>query len=359
MLTQRKNRVPETLMKILIISDAWLPQVNGVVRTYEHLNEELRKRGHQVDVIGPSDFPVRVPMPGYPEIKLALGAYRQLKTMIDEYAPDHIHIATEGPLGWAARKYCLRHACNFTSSYHTQFPDYVAKRLARRLPFLFSHVHEMAKRFVRHFHKPAGAMLIATQSLEDELRSWKFEAPIFRLTRGVHTDLFYPGEKTLFNDLPRPVALCVGRVAIEKNLEAFLEMDWHGSKVIVGDGPSMSELQRKYPDAIFVGTKEGEELAAHYRSADIFVFPSRTDTFGIVLIEALASGLPVAAYNVMGPKDIITEPFLGVLHENDLGWAARKALESGTPEERSQYVKKVFTWENAARQFEIIAQKVV
>lgn len=338
-------------MKVLIVSDAWHPQVNGVVRTYENLSEQLIKMGHEVKVIGPSDFPYSMPMLGYPEIKLAINPYGRLKKMVEAYKPDRMHVAAEGPLGWAARKYCSRNKIPFSTSYHTHFPDYVAKRLAKHLPFLYDTVHALAKRMIKTFHGYSSAMFVATQSLEDELKSWDFRTPMFRMSRGVSLDQFHPGEKTEFKDIKAPVAIYVGRVAIEKNLEKFLDMDWHGSKVIIGEGPSMAYLEKKYPDAYFIGKKVGEELAAHYRSADLFVFPSRTDTFGIVLIEALASGIPVAAYNVTGPKDIITEDFLGSLDEDNLSVAAQKALKSKAAKKRAEYVKKTYTWENAAHQF--------
>lgn len=339
-------------MKIMIISDAWHPQVNGVVRTYENLSEQLEKLGHTVKVVGPSDFRVSMPMPGYPEIKLAINPYGRLKKMIEAFDPDCIHVSAEGPLGWAGRKYCIKHNKKFTTSYHTHFPDYVAKRFAKHLPFLYDFFHSNAKKLVKKFHSPSSRMMVATQSLEDELKSWNFKTPMHRLSRGVNLDMFYPGENTVYKNLKGPIAIYVGRVAIEKNLEEFLKMDWAGSKVIVGDGPSRKYLEKKYPDAVFVGKKEGEELAAHYRSADVFAFPSRTDTFGIVLIEAMASGLPVAGYNVTGPKDLIIEPFLGALDDHDLSKAAKAALKCGTAEERSEYAKKHYTWENAARQFE-------
>ena len=339
-------------MKILIITDAWLPQVNGVVRTYQHLREEMQKLGHQVNVIGPADFPLRLPLPGYAEIELAIAPYRRLKRMIEEHAPDRIHISTEGPLGWAARKYCLQHDRKFSTSFHTMFPDYAAKRAAKIIPPLYGFVHERCKNMVRNFHSRSSAMMVATQSLEEQLIAWEFKNPMHRLTRGAKLDLFYPGEKTKYQDLKSPVALYVGRVAIEKSIEDFLEMDWDGSKVIVGDGPSREELEEKYKDAHFLGNQTGEELGAYFRSADLFVFPSRTDTFGMVIVEALASGLPVAGYNVTGPKDIVTEDFLGALHEDDLAAAAHAALETGTPEERAAHVKKHFTWEVAGKQYE-------
>ncbi len=339
-------------MKIIIITDAWHPQVNGVVRTYEFLSKELRKLGHEVKVVGPCDFPLRVALPGYPEIKLVVKPYKRLKRIIDAFGPDCIHVSAEGPLGWAGRKYCLRHNKKYSTSFHTLFPDYIAKRLAKHAPFLYNPVHNLAKKMVRFFHAPSSRMMIATQSLEDKLRSWDFKNPMHRVSRGVNLDQFYLGEKTKFNDLKGPIALYVGRVAIEKNIDDFLTMEWEGTKVVVGDGPSRKILEQKYPDAVFVGTKQGEELGEYYRSADVFVFPSRTDTFGIVLIEALGSGLPVAAYNVTGPKDIITENFLGALSEDNLGDAAKRALSCGTREQRAQFTRDHFTWESAGKQYE-------
>jgi glycosyltransferase involved in cell wall biosynthesis len=336
--------------KILIVSDAWHPQVNGVVRTYEYIAEELEAIDCDVKVIGPADFSFSFPMPGYEEIRLVLAPYRKLCGMIEKYNPDYIHAATEGPLGWATRKYCISQGRSFTTSYHTQFPDYAAKRAAKYLPFLYGYVHKLAKNFVRKFHEPANAMMVATPSLEEYLSKWGFKVSMLRLTRGVNTDIFHPGEKNLFETLKRPVALYAGRVAIEKNLEAFLGMEWEGSKVVVGDGPSSEELKRIYPEAFFAGKKTGSDLADHYRSADVFVFPSKTDTFGIVLIEALACGLPVAAYDVTGPRDIVSEPFLGVLGE-DLSAASREALNSGYSQQRFDHVRKHYTWELAARQF--------
>ncbi len=339
-----------TETKVLIVSDAWHPQVNGVVRTYEYIAEELEAMGCDVRVIGPADFPVSTAMPGYTEIRLAIAPGRRLVRMIEEYSPDHIHAATEGPLGWATRKYCIKKGKSFTTSYHTQFPDYLAKRVSRYLPFLYRPSRELAKNFVRSFHKPAHAMLVATPSLEEELKSWGFKVPMKRLTRGINNDIFYPGEKNLFPDLPGPVALYVGRVAIEKNLADFLGMEWPGTKIVVGDGPSMKELKAKYADAVFAGVKTGRELADHYRSSDVFVFPSRTDTFGIVLIEAMACGLPIAAYNVTGPKDIVTEKFLGSLGD-DLAKASEAALESGKAEDRARHAIEHYSWRMAAKQF--------
>lgn len=337
-------------MKILVISDAWLPQVNGVVRTYEYLNEELRKRGHIVEVIGPSDFSFCIPLPGYSEIKLALFPRKRLQQKMKDFAPDILHIATEGPLGWAGRACALKMNMVFTTAYHTQFPEYAAKRIKQIFPLLEKYVREKSITMMRKFHAPAKAILVASQSLEDQLKEWGFSAPMVRLVRGVNYDLFKPGPKTCFQDLQRPIALYVGRVAIEKSLHKFLDMNWPGSKVIIGHGPSLEFFQERYTDAHFIGKKEGEILAAHYQSADVFVFPSKTDTFGIVLIEALACGLPIAAYPVIGPKDIVTQPDLGCLDE-DLETAAHKALENGNSKKCVDYVHTHYTWEIVADQF--------
>lgn len=337
-------------MKLLIISDAWHPQVNGVVRTYEYLCHELEKQGFQVDVISPSNFSVTIPMPFYPEIKLAIKPYKRLKRLIKDYNPDRIHIATEGPLGWAARKYCLKNEMAFTTCYHTQFPDYVAKRFAWLIPSLYNRVHKLAIKSVRNFHAPSNAVMVATKSLETQLLDWGFKTKVKPLTRGVDTSVFYPNDKNIMTDLKTPIALYVGRIAIEKNLEDFLEMKWDGTKVLVGNGPVRLELERKYPEAKFVGKKTGPELADHYRSSDVFVFPSKTDTFGIVLIEALACGLPIAAYNVMGPKDIVTDKSMGVLHE-DLAVAANAATKIADKTKLHEHVKENYSWDIAAKQF--------
>lgn len=337
-------------LRILIVSDAWQPQVNGVVRTYEHLSEELRRMGHEVQVIGPADFPMCIPMPGYSEIQLAILPQFRLAKMIQEFAPDHLHVATEGPLGWAARNYARKKKIHFTTSYHTHFPDYIAKRVKKYLPFLAARAKKIAFWRIRKFHNSGSAMFVATNSLERDLRRMRFKAPMYRLTRGVNIDMFSPGEKNLFKDLPKPIALYVGRVAIEKSIHKFLEMDWEGSKIVVGDGPSMTYFKKRYKDAHFVGKKEGKELADHYRSSDVFVFPSKTDTFGIVIIEALASGIPVAGYDVTGPQDILTEPYLGAI-DHDLSTAAHKALTIGTPEQRHKFASDNYSWHEVAQQF--------
>lgn len=337
--------------KILIVSDAWTPQINGVVRTYENLSRELTAAGHAVTVLGPRDFPWRVPLPLYPEIELALFADRPLARHIARENPGRIHIATEGPLGWAARRFCLRETFAFTTSYHTHFPDYLAARAPAPCGALLRHG---AIRLLRRFHAPARAVLVATPSLEAELKGWGFSAPMRRMTRGVDLETFHPGEKRLFSDLKRPVALNVGRVAVEKNLEAFLAMPWPGSKIVVGDGPLLASLRARFPEVLFTGKKTGKDLADHYRAADVFVFPSRTDTFGMVLVEALACGLPVAAYNVTGPRDIVTQRVLGRLGD-DLAACARAALESADARSDAQarfdHVRTTYSWACAARQF--------
>ena len=324
-------------MNILIVSDAWLPQVNGVVRTIGTVRSELEAMGHRVEVIGPDRFRT-VPMPTYPEIRLALGAGRRLAAMIDALRPDCIHIATEGPLGFAARRYCLGRGRPFTTAYHTRFPEYLRDRAP--VPLALSYA------VVRRFHRPSAAVMVATPSIERDLAARGF-TNIRRWTRGVDTALFRPRAKG-FLALPRPIALYVGRVAVEKNLEDFLRLDLPGSKVVVGDGPARAELQQKYPDVHWAGARHGEELAQHYAAADVFVFPSRTDTFGLVLLEALASGVPVAAYPVPGPLDVVDGSGAGCLDE-DLKGAIERAL-SIPPEQCRDYALN-FSWRCSAEQF--------
>lgn len=301
-------------MRIVIVTDAWLPQVNGVVRTLTTLKKELENVGQQVEVISPADFRT-VPCPSYPEIRLALFPRRRMGKLIQASQPCAIHIATEGPLGWAARGYCLANGLPFTTAYHTRFPEYVQARFG--VPLAWSNA------VMRRFHAPAAAVMVATQSIEDDLTTRGFHR-IRRWSRGVDTALFRPGRPSVY-DMPRPIFLYVGRLAVEKNIDAFLSLDLPGSKVIVGDGPQRDSLQQKYPTAHFVGARFGEDLADHYADADVFVFPSRTDTFGLVLLEALASGVPVAAFPVPGPLDVVGQAPVGCLDE-DLGRAALMAL---------------------------------
>ena len=337
-------------MKILIISDAWHPQINGVVRTYENIIEELKEMEYDPHVIGPEDFPRKVVMPGYSEIKLALFPYYVLERKIKSINPNSIHIATEGPLGWAARKYCLKNNIKFTTCYHTQFPDYIAERIGKFLPLLKSTTKQLGIKYIKKFHEPASMLLTGTQSMKEELEGWDIKPPVSIYTRGVDTESFSPGDKTLFQNLPQPISLYVGRIAIEKNIERFLDMDHPGTKIVVGQGPDLDMLKQKYPDVIFTGKKTGKELIEHYRSADLFVFPSTTDTFGIVLIEALACGLPIATHNAIGPRDIVIHKHLGALHE-DLSVAASQALTHGSADERRAHIIDNYSWKLATKQF--------
>ncbi len=282
------------MKKICIISDAWHPQINGVVRTLQATVLELEKLNYQVTVIGSDRFK-NIAMPGYSEICLALRPRKKLWLMLTDLQPDYIHIATEGPLGFAARRYCLKHKLVFTTSYHTRFPEYVAERLPLPLSPLY--------RFLRRFHNTAAAVMVPTKTIYELLNKQGFKN-LFIWSRGVDTNLFQPDAKKNL-DYPRPIYLYVGRLAPEKNLEDFLKLKLPGTKLIVGQGPQQAQLQQAYPDAVFVGLKSGAELAQYYAGANVFVFPSKTDTFGLVILEALAAGVPVAAYPVPGPLDIM------------------------------------------------------
>ncbi len=324
-------------MRIVIVSDAWFPQVNGVVRTLSTVRDTLVGQGHAVEVISPDRFRT-IPCPTYPEIRLALWPWGGVRRMIEAFGPDAVHIATEGPLGLAARRYCLRRGLPFTTAFHTKFPEYIHARF--RVPVSWSYA------VVRRFHRPSSGVMVATASLRRALEARGF-VNIRSWTRGVDVELFRPRPKDAL-DLPRPVWMFVGRVAVEKNIEAFLALDLPGTKVLVGDGPLRETLARRYPDARFAGAKFGEELACHVAAADVFVFPSRTDTFGLVLLEALASGVPVAAYPVTGPIDVIGGTDVGVLDE-DLARAARTALE--IPPDRCRQFALGYSWDACARMF--------
>jgi len=302
-------------MRILLVTDAWRPQVNGVVRTWENSVEQLRLLGHEVDLITPEGF-ATVPCPSYPSIRLALMPWPQVRRRFDQSRPDAVHIATEGPLGMAARSLCLRRGIPFTTSFHTQFPEYI--RLRAPIPESWSYA------WLRRFHGAAVRTLVPTVSQRDRLLARGFRN-VEIWSRGVDTRLFRPGDKSLL-DLPRPVFAYMGRVAVEKNVEAFLDLDLPGTKLVVGDGPALGRLRQRYPAAVFTGFKFGEELAAHLAAADVFVFPSLTDTFGIVLLEAMACGVPVAAFPVTGPVDVVRQGVTGVL-DSDLKRAALGALE--------------------------------
>ena len=335
--------------RILIVTDAWAPQVNGVVRSYENIIRELRLLGHDVAVISPRDFPT-LPLPGYREIALAVFPYRRLARKIARYAPDRIHIAVEGPLGWAARRYCLRHRRPYSTAFHTNFPAYIALRAPGvvRAP-----LQKLTLWLLRRFHDRAAYTYVATPSITAQLRAWGFAGVIRPLSRGVDAGVFHPPAVFVRNDVP--VLLYVGRVAAEKNLDAFLGLTPAQTgpvrKVVVGDGPALGALRRAYPDVAFLGTLTGQALADTYRAADVFVFPSRTDTFGIVLIEALACGLPIAAYDVPGPCDIVTDPSLGAL-DDDLGAAISRALDApGTRQSRSAHAHARYSWAAVAVAF--------
>ncbi len=324
-------------MRILVVSDAWHPQVNGVVRTLDTTRRELEAMGHAVEVVGPDRFRT-FPMPSYPEIRLALRPGPKLARIMEDAQADAVHIATEGPLGLAARRWCRRRGVPFTTAYHTRFPEYVRDRLPVPLDLSYA--------LVRRFHAPASAVMVATQTIEDDLARRGFRN-IRRWSRGVDTELFRPRPKE-FLDLPRPIFACVGRVAVEKNIEAFLALDLPGTKLVVGDGPALESLRRRFPEAVFVGARHGEDLARHFAAADVFVFPSRSDTFGLVLLEALACGVPVAAYPVPGPLDVIGDSGAGVLDE-DLRRAALAALTIDPALCREHALR--FTWRASAQQF--------
>ncbi|OLP44300.1 glycosyltransferase family 4 protein [Rhizobium oryziradicis] len=326
-------------MRLTIVTDAWHPQVNGVVRSIENTNAELAKMGVTVSMITPASFK-SVPMPTYPEIRLSLTGPGRVAGVIKRSKPDLIHIATEGPLGLLARRWCVKNQVAFSTSYHTRFPEYVAARLPIPLSWLYA--------YVRWFHRAGGACMVATESLKRELNAKKI-GNLRLWSRGIDTQLFHPqpqDEKPF--GLPRPIFMTVGRIAVEKNLPAFLDLDLPGSKVVIGDGPDRAELSARYPDVLFTGVKHGADLASAYAQADVFVFPSKTDTFGNTILEALASGVPVAAYPVTGPIDIVTNPGAGSLND-DLRTACLSALSCSREDARE--LAETFSWPMATKQF--------
>lgn len=324
-------------MRILIATDAWRPQVNGVVRTLTSLAHSAAALGTEIDFLTPDGFR-SVGVPTYPGLRMALPNPREIAKRIDAAAPDAIHIATEGPIGWAVRAYCRRRGLAFTTSYTTRFPEYIAVRSI--IPAAWGYA------VLRRFHAAAAATMVATASLRRELSQRGF-SNLCSWTRGVDTHLFNP-DHPLELDLPRPVFMTVGRVAIEKNLGAFLSLDLPGSKVVIGDGPQRARLQRQYPDAVFLGERTGDDLTSHIAAADVFVFPSLTDTFGVVQLEALACGVPVAAFPVTGPLDVIADHPVGAL-DDDLRNACMRALSVSRAACRSFAL--AHSWENSARQF--------
>jgi len=328
-------------MKILIVTDAWHPQVNGVVRTLGHVAREAQAIGAEVEFLTPGQFRT-LPMPSYPEIRLALAGAESVERQLDRTEPNAIHVATEGPLGHAMRRVCLRRGLPFTTSFHTRFPDY----LAERLPLSERWVSAATWAWLRRFHSPGAAVLVATPTLASELAARGFKN-VKLWPRGVDADLFRPRPDSTLN-LPRPIFLTVGRLAVEKNLEAFLSLNLPGTKLVVGEGPARNTLARRFPDAVFMGARHGEALAETYAASDVFVFPSRTDTFGLVLLEALASGLPVAAFPAAAPRDVIGKSPVGVLDEN-LRRACLGALDCSTDDCRNFALG--MTWTASARIF--------
>ena len=326
------------MRRLLVATDAWHPQINGVVRTFERMVEELGALGIDVTMLASSAFRT-IPCPTYPEIRLAISRPSTVRATIVAAAPDHVHIATEGPLGFIARRWCLAEGRAFTTSFHTKFPEY----LRARAPVPESWTYA----WLRRFHNSGSGCMVATPSLEHDLARRGFRR-LMRWSRGVDGRLFRPRSDQGVLDFPRPICLYVGRVAPEKNLEAFLSLDLPGSKVVVGEGPALAALKSRFENAHFLGFREGEPLAEVYAAADVFVFPSRTDTFGIVLLEALACGVPVAAYPVTGPADVIGDAGVGVLDE-DLRLATLAALQ--IPRERCRAFALSHGWQVSARQF--------
>src|SRR5216684_7178998 len=323
-------------MRILVATDAWHPQVNGVVRTLTNMAEAARAFGVEISFLTPQSFRTFA-MPSYPDLRVALPYQAKIARLIAEARPDSIHIATEGPIGLLVRRYCRKNQLPFTTSFHTRFPEYISARLPIPEAWIW--------RALRAFHGPSQAVMAATPALAGELRARGFRNVVL-WPRGVDATHFHPRPVDL--GLPRPVFLCVGRVAVEKNLEAFLDLDLPGTKVIVGDGPARAALTRKYPQAVFLGARQGKELAEAYAAADAFVFPSKTDTFGLVLLEALASGLPVAAFPVTGPRDVIGAAPVGIL-DDDLEAACLEALQI-LPQSCTEFAA-AHTWEASARVF--------
>lgn len=324
-------------MRILVATDAWYPQVNGVVRTLTALSRSARSLGIKIDFLSPEGFRC-VPVPTEPGLRLALPSRRDIARRIDEAAPDAIHIATEGPVGFMARAYCRERRLPFSTSYTTRFPEYLSARLS--IPEAWTYA------VLRRFHAAAAVTMVSTPSLMTELRQRGF-TNLGMWTRGVDTELFRP-ERAIDLGLPRPIFVSVGRVAVEKNLEAFLALDLPGSKVVIGHGPQETKLRRRFPDAKFLGLLENGTLAAHLAAADVFVFPSRTDTFGVVQLEALACGVPIAAFPVTGPRDVVGNNPVGVL-DDDLRAACLAALRVSREACRAFALTR--SWEKSALQF--------
>src|SRR5262245_17780534 len=332
------------MKNILIATDAWQPQVNGVVRTLNSLAKAAKKLDVEISFLTPDGFP-SVPVPTYPGLRCALPSQRQIATRIETAAPDAIHIATEGPIGHFVRSYCIKRGRPFTTSYTTRFPEYISARLP--IPQAWSDA------VLRRFHAAAAVTMVSTPSLMWDLSSRGFKN-LGMWTRGVDTELFRPS-RAIALDFPRPIFATVSRVAVEKNIDAFLALDLPGTKIVIGRGPEEADLQRRFPDAKFLGPLADENLAGHLAASDVFVFPSRTDTFGVVQLEALACGVPVAAYPVTGPRDVIGSQPIGVLNE-DLRTACLAALDISRETCRAFALQQ--SWEISAQQFIEHARRV-
>jgi glycosyltransferase involved in cell wall biosynthesis len=327
----------EQCMRVLVATDAWAPQVNGVVRTLTSLARTARGLGVDIEFLSPDGF-TTFPVPTYPGLRLAFAGRREVARRIEQAKPGAIHIATEGPIGHAVRAYCRRRDRPFTTSYTTRFPEYISARAPIPESWIYA--------ALRRFHAAATVTMVATPSLMSELRGRSF-SNLGMWTRGVDTELFRP-DRAIDIGLPRPIFVTLGRVAVEKNLDAFLSLDLPGTKVVIGKGPMEQELKQRFPQAKFLGQLENGTLAAHLAAADVFVFPSLADTFGVVQLEALASGLPIAAFPVTGPKDVVADNPIGVLNQ-DLRTACLEALNISREACRTFALR--YSWENSARQF--------
>lgn len=324
--------------RIAIVTDAYFPQVSGVATTIKATADELERAGHTVKIISPTDFKFKVPLPGYSEIKLAFFAYRPLRKTLDKFQPNAIHIAVEGPLGHAAKAYCRKRNMPFSSAYHTRFPEYIKVRTG--IPLTVSYF------VARRFHKNSQSVMVASTILKKELENRGFKNVVM-WERGVDSNLFTPDDpKDL--EVEGPIFMYMGRVATEKNIEAFLELDLPGTKYVVGDGPQRKSLEKKYPDAIFVGYKFGKELAQYVAAADVFVFPSVTDTLGLVMLEANACGVPVATYPSQASRTVIQDGVNGVVSEN-LREACLKALTLSKDHARQVALQN--SWQKTTEQF--------
>jgi glycosyltransferase involved in cell wall biosynthesis len=324
-------------MRIAILTDAWFPQINGVVRTLDKTINLLKEWGHDVLCINPGLFRT-MPLPTYPDIPLALFPYARVKQLLNEFQPDAIHLSTEGPLGWAGRRYCLKYNHPYTTTYHTRFPEYIRLRAPIPLPLSYA--------FVRTFHSKATLTMVATSSMKATLEEKGFKNLEY-WTRGVDIEHLVPIEKPVL-ELPHPITLYLGRVAVEKNITEFLDLRMPGSKVVIGDGPALEFLKQRYPQALFLGYRKNSDLARLLASADVMVFPSRTDTFGLVMLEAMACGVPVATYPVEGPLDVIKNGINGWMDE-DLQTAVTHALQ--VDRKSCRQFAEGYSWEASTQQF--------